>query len=69
MMPKMNGIDMAKKLQTTEAEKKIKFFFLSAINEKTKIDEILGENNYGYASKSEIQIKDLVEKIRSRLAM
>lgn len=69
MMPKMNGIDMVKKLQETEIGKNTKFFFLTALNETSKIDEILGKGNYGYAIKSEIQIRDLVEKIKERLAV
>lgn len=67
MMPKMNGIDVMKKLREDEKTKNIPIIILTAlIQEIDKIKGMMGEHD-GYLIKSEQMPKEVIAKVHEIL--
>lgn len=68
MMPKINGIDVMKKLRSEKETEKIPVILLTAlIQEINKIKEMMRDGD-GYLVKSEIMPADIVKTIEKSLA-
>jgi two-component system alkaline phosphatase synthesis response regulator PhoP len=67
LMPKMDGIEMAKKIK--ESNKNILIIFLTNIKDTdyTKNIEKLGE--FDYLIKSDLRINDIVDKVKIKLGL
>ena len=66
-MPKMDGIEMVKRLRKDEWGKKAKIIILSNINSMEKTQQALENEVFQYLIKSDIKIDDLVDRINSVL--
>ncbi len=67
MMPKMNGIQMAKKLKKDGIT--VPIIYLTNANDEERISEVMemGDGNVDYVVKTEVRIGDIIERIRKRL--
>jgi two-component system, sensor histidine kinase and response regulator len=64
MMPKMNGIDVMKKLREDDKTKNIPIILLTAlVQEISKIKDMMGPSD-GYMIKSEVTPAQIVESIK-----
>lgn len=67
MMPKLNGIDVMKRLRENDETKNIPVIILTAlVQEVDKLKDLMGPED-GYLVKSEDMPKDVVEKVNSVL--
>ena len=73
LMPKMDGLTMLKKLREDEWGMKAHFIILTNVSEIDQIGEAIklagvnGHESFEYYIKSEIQIEEVVEKIKQKL--
>jgi CheY-like chemotaxis protein len=67
LMPKLNGLEMAEKIQ--ESNKDIKIMFLTNIKDAEYIDKIKKSENFDYLIKSELRIEEIVDKIKIKLGV
>ncbi|MFH1402360.1 MAG: response regulator [Patescibacteria group bacterium] len=67
VLPKMNGMDMLKRLKENEDCKDIPVLILSNLSGKEKIIEAFKKGVDEYMVKSDYQIQDVVDKIRELL--
>jgi len=67
MLPKVNGLEVLQKLRHDSSYncQKTKIVLLTNLGDTGKIDPKLHEDADGYAMKSEISLKDLIEIIKS----
>lgn len=66
-MPKMDGIEMAKKLRKDEWGKDAKIIILTNLGDSGEIKEALDAQVYEYLIKSDWKIEDIVTKIREKI--
>ena len=64
LMPKMNGIEMAKKLRQDDWGKNVKIIILTNLNEVEKVQRELEGSIYEYLVKSDVKINEIVEKVK-----
>lgn len=68
MMPKINGIDVMKKLRENEKTKNIPIILLTAlVQEISKIKTMMSEKD-AYMIKSEVSPAEIIKEIESKLA-
>lgn len=68
IMPKMGGLEMAKKLREDEWGKNAKIIILTNVNgDMSKVSEALEDNIFEYLVKSDIKIEDVVVKVKEKL--
>lgn len=65
LMPKMNGIEMEKKIR--EAGNKALFIFLTNTKEADYSGDVKKIDESDYLIKSELRISDIVDKVKSKL--
>lgn len=68
ILPKLNGIDMLKKLRTEPAGKKIPVMMLTNLSDSKNLGEALANGAYDFLVKSDWNIDDLVQNVRAKLA-
>jgi len=66
LLPKMNGIEMAKKLK--ETDKGVKIIFLTNLTDAGYAEEIK-KMGCGYLVKSDLKISDIVDKVKEKLGL
>jgi len=66
LLPKVNGIEMAKKIK--ESNKNIVVVFLTNLTDVSYTDEIK-KSGFGYLVKSDLKISDIVEKVKVKLGV
>lgn len=64
-MPKMDGIEMARRLRQDEWGKKAKVIILTNTSDMTKTDQALENEIFQYLVKTDIKLEDLVEKVKN----
>ncbi len=69
MMPKMDGIEMAKRLRLDEAGKHIPVLILSNAGDMEKIQQALENNIFEYFIKSDTKISSIVEHVRKMVTL
>lgn len=75
LMPKMDGLDMLKKLQEDEWGKTANFIILtnitgtSEISEAMKLAQVNKHESFEYYIKSDVEINDLVLNIKKKLGI
>jgi len=62
-MPKMDGIEMAKKLRQDKWGKDAKVLVLTNFSEVNKLQQVLESEIFHYIVKSDIKIDDLIQNI------
>ena len=67
LMPKMNGIDMAKKIR--ETDKDVPVLFLTNLKDTEYTDDIKKIDKAEILIKSETRIDDIVEKVKTKLGI
>ena len=68
MMPKMNGIEMAKKLD--EKSKKIPIIFLTNMKDDIHISQAMeAVPNTEYMIKSDVSVSGIIERVKAKLKM
>lgn len=67
LMPKMNGIEMAKKIRKDAWGKNVKIVVLTNLAEMEKVQQELKNSIYEYLIKSDIKIDRVVEKVKQIL--
>lgn len=68
MMPKMDGIQMVKKLKEEGVATPV--IFLTNVNDEKRISEVMemGGANVDYIVKTEVRIGDVIERIKRKLS-
>jgi DNA-binding response OmpR family regulator len=75
LMPKMNGLDMLKKLCEDEWGKNVHFIILTnisgteEISEAMKLAQVNKHESFEYFVKSNIKIEEVIEKIKQKLGV
>ena len=69
VLPKMNGIEMLKKLRQDSWGKGARVIILTNLSEQEKIADALESDAYEYLVKVEWELPALVKKIRALLAL
>ena len=67
MMPKMDGLTMLKKLREDEWGRKAQVIMLSNLSDMTSISDAISNNATEYMLKSELDLDDVVKKIKIKL--
>lgn len=67
LMPKMNGLEMLKKLRESEWGKSTEIIMLTNLLDKEKIADAMEFGAYDYIIKTDWPIKNIVSKIREKL--
>ena len=67
LMPKMDGLQMLKKLRADEWGKKVPVIVLSNVAEKEEIAAAVESDVFDYFVKTDIKITDVIAKIREKL--
>ena len=65
LMPKMDGMAMAKKIRETNT--KVPIIFLTNIKDVSYTENIKKSDNFEYMIKSDTRINEIVEKAKSKL--
>lgn len=68
VMPRMDGIEMAKKMRASEWGKNIPIMVLSNLNDEGKVGEAMDASIFTYFVKSDTRIEHVVEKAREIMA-
>lgn len=68
MMPKMDGIQMVKKLKEEGVVTPV--MFLTNVNDEKRISEVMemGGANVDYIVKTDVRIADIIERIKKKLS-
>ncbi len=69
MLPKMDGLTMFKKLREDKRGKNIPAIVLTILREAEKVSEALENGVYTYLIKMDVQIEDVVRKVKEKLKM
>ncbi len=67
MMPKMDGLTMLKKLREDEWGRKAQVIMLSNLSDMASISDAISNNATEYMLKSELDLDDVVKKIKIKL--
>jgi DNA-binding response OmpR family regulator len=67
MMPKVDGITMLKRLRENEATKKLKVIVMTALDDMSKIAEVLEVGGDEYIVKSKVSLDTIIAKVKGRL--
>ncbi len=67
MMPKVDGITMLKRLRENEVTKKIKVIVMTALDDMSKIAEVLEVGGDEYIVKSKVSLDTIIAKVKGRL--
>lgn len=67
VMPKMDGITMAKKLRADTWGATAKIIMLTNLGTHEKLDDVIQQKVFDYLVKSDWTMEDLIAKIRERL--
>ena len=67
LMPKMDGMTMAKKIK--ESNKNIQIIFLTNLENTDYTDDIEKSNEFDYLIKSELRIDEIVSKSKIKLGL
>jgi len=69
LLPKLDGIEMAKKLR--QSGDKTPIMFLTNVRNDERISEamIVGEGNIDYIVKTDVMVEDIIDRIRKRLKL
>jgi len=68
IMPKMHGIELLKKLQTTKESREIPVVLLTNYSEDPRVIEAVKEGRCELLSKQKVKIEDVVAKAKEKLA-
>ena len=69
VMPKMDGIEMLKKLRADERGKKIQVIVLTNQSGNEDVAMAIGDNAFEYLIKTNIKIEEVVKKIKAKLGV
>jgi CheY-like chemotaxis protein len=75
LMPRMDGLEMLKKIQEDEWGKTVRFIILTNINDAEEISKAMNlvpmnnKESFEYFVKSDIQIADVVDKVKQKLGL
>ena len=75
VMPKMDGIEMLKKLRENEKNNKIKFIILTNVDSTEKIAEAMkiaqtaNDPSFEYFIKTDVKLEDIVKKVLEKLSV
>ena len=69
MLPKLNGIEMLKKLRQDPWGKDARVIILTNFSEQEKIADALQSDAYEYLVKVEWELSDIVKKVRTILSV
>jgi two-component system alkaline phosphatase synthesis response regulator PhoP len=69
LMPIMDGMEMTTKIREDQWGKKVKIIVLTNLNNEEKVAEFLEKGSYDYLVKSDWPLREVVERVKSRLGM
>jgi len=64
LMPKMDGIEMTKKLREDDWGKKAKMIVLTNVTDFSKMQEVMQNDIFVYLPKADTKIEEVVAKVR-----
>lgn len=67
LMPRMDGITMAKKIR--ETDKTVPVIFLTNIKDEAHTSQIKASDNFGYLIKADTRIDEIVSKSKEKLGI
>ncbi|MDP2668859.1 MAG: response regulator [bacterium] len=68
LMPKMDGLTVAKKLKANPETKNIPIIILTVLNKTATMAEAIEEDVYEYIIKSDYKVEDIVKIVQEKLA-
>ena len=68
VMPKMNGLKMLENLREDNWGKDAKVIILTNLSDETKVKEAMGLGALEYVIKTEVKLKDIIEKVNNALS-
>lgn len=69
VVPKINGVELLKKLQDDPWGKTVPVIVLTNMDDSTNMAQVLELGNYDYLIKSEWSLNDLIGKINQKLGL
>lgn len=69
LMPKMDGLEVLKKLRELDATKNIPVIIMTALDDLTKVQELIKTDLEEYVMKSDISLSKIVEKVKGKLGI
>lgn len=69
LMPKMDGLEMLKKLREDVWGKKVEVIVLTNISGNEKVAEVLDNGAFEYLVKTDIKIEEVVAKVKQKLGV
>lgn len=67
LMPKMDGLEMLKKLRTDSWGATVPVFVLTNVGSTEEIAKVVGADVFEYFVKSDIKIKEVIGRIREKI--
>ncbi len=67
VMPKMNGLDMLKKLRAEERGKEVPVIVLTNLSDNEDVAKAMESEAFDYFVKTDIKIDQVIEKIREKI--
>lgn len=68
LLPKMNGIELLKKIRANEKLKNIEIIILSVVSDMGKIADAMEGGVYTYLIKDKTRVENLVEMVKEKLS-
>lgn len=69
LLPKMNGIELLKKIKADEKYKDMKIIVLSVVSDIEKVADAMESGVYTYLIKNRTKVDDLVKKVQEKLSV
>ena len=69
LLPKMNGLELLKKIRENDKYKDIKFVILSVVNDLDKVAVAMEGGVYTYLIKDKTEISDIIKIVKEKLLM
>lgn len=69
LMPKVDGIEMLKKVRNDERGKNVPIIILTNLSDNGEIAQAIDNEVFDYFIKSDIKIEEVVEKVKGKLGV
>ncbi|MDP3726102.1 MAG: response regulator [bacterium] len=67
LLPKLNGLDVAKKLKSNPLTKAIPIIILSVLDKSASVAEALDSGVYEYMAKGNLTVEEIVARVKEKL--
>ncbi len=66
LLPKLNGLQVAKQLKSNPSTKAIPIIILSVLDQSTSVAEALDSGVYEYIAKGDFKVEEIVAKVKEK---